>query len=207
MAHSRTFKAYSTEDVARHLQAECPKLGSSSRFVARTPSVLIPLVADLPTPMGRCTGLSFSDSTPLAVGHHARSQPHTVVAGAAARGTTALGWFSGFKLHRVVNACGDRLAWCLTRGNGDDRQPVPSLRKRVKGLLGKRFGDTGSLSVPLAEQRLVAHGVQLSTRLPKNRRNRLLPRSDQRLLRQRALIETSYDQLKNLCETLAHASS
>ncbi len=61
---------------------------------------------------------------------------------------------------------------------------------------------------PLAEQLLVEQGVQLITRLRKNMRNRLVTLSDKLLLlRKRAIIETIYDQLKNICETLAYPSS
>jgi hypothetical protein len=196
----RTFKAYSTEDVQVHLRAEVAQLISSSRFVELMPTVLLPLVASLHTQMGTCTGISFLDSTPIAVCHPARIQQHRVFAIDAARGTTSIGWFYGFKLHLVINARGELLALCLTRGNVADRQPVPALLKRVTGLFGTLFGDTGSISQPLAEQLLVEQGVQLITRLRKNMRNRLMPSSDQLLLRKRALIETIDDQLKNICQ-------
>jgi len=65
-SHYRTFKAYYTEYVQVHLRAEFPQLVSYSRFVELMPSVLLPLVAYLHTQMGRCTGISFIDSTPRA---------------------------------------------------------------------------------------------------------------------------------------------
>jgi Transposase DDE domain len=199
-SHYRTFKAYYTEHVQVHLRAEFPKLVSYSRFVELMPTVLLPLVAYLHTQMGACTGISFVDSTPLAVCHNARIRQHRVFAVDAARGKTSLGWFYGFKLHLIVNDRGELLSFCLTRGNVDDRQPVAGLLKRVKGLFGKLFGDKGYISQPLAEQLLVAHGVQLITRLRKNMRNRLILLADKLLLRKRALIETIYDQLKNICQ-------
>jgi hypothetical protein len=164
------------------------------------PTVLLPLVAYLHLQMGRCTGISFIDSTPLAVCHNARIPQHRVVARDAARGKSSLGWFYGFKLHLVVNERGELLSFCLTRGNVDDRQPVPALLQRVNGLFGKLFADKGSISQPLAEQLLVEEGVQLITRLRKNMHNRLLLLSDRLLLRKRAIIETIYDQLKNICQ-------
>lgn len=199
-SHYRTFKAYYTEYVQAHLRREFPKLVSYSRFVELIPTVLLPLVAYLHTQMGRCTGISFIDSTPLAVCHTARIQQHRVFAVDAARGKTSLGWFYGFKLHLVVNERGELLSFCLTRGNVDDRQPVPALLKRVRSPFGKLFGDKGYISQPLAEQLLVEQGVQLITRLRKNMRNRLLPLADKLLLRKRALIETIYDHLKNICQ-------
>jgi hypothetical protein len=118
----------------------------------------------------------------------------------AARGKTSVGWFYGFKRHLVVNDCGEVLAFCLTRGHVDDRHPAPALLKRVQRLFGKLFADKGSISPPLAEQLLVEQGVHLITRRRTNMRHRLLPLSDQLLLRKRAIIETIDDQLKTICQ-------
>lgn len=199
-SHYRTFKAYYTEYVQVHLRAEFPRLVSYSRFVELTPTVLMPLVAYLHTQMGACTGLSFIDSTPLAVCHNARIAQHRVFKVDAARGKSSLGWFYGFKLHLVVNDRGELLAFCLTRANVDDRTPVSSLLKRVRALAGKLIGDKGYISQPLSEQLLVDHGVHLITRLRKNMRNRLLPLQDKLLLRKRAIIESINDQLKNISQ-------
>ena len=97
----RTFKAYDTEYVQRHLRSEFPTLVSYSRFVELMPTVLVPLVTYLHTQLGRCTGISFIDSTSLAVCHNPRIYQHRAFAGRAARGKTSVGWFYGFKLHRA----------------------------------------------------------------------------------------------------------
>src|SRR5881394_694589 len=144
-SHYRTFKAYYTEYVHRHLRSEFPTLVSYGRFVELMPTVLVPLVAYLHTQLGQCSGISFIDSTPLAVCHNARIHSHRVFDGRAARGKTSVGWFYGFKLHLVVNDQGELLAFCLTPGNVDDRHPVPKL---VTRLFGKLFGDKGYLSQP-----------------------------------------------------------
>src|SRR5437660_12479129 len=182
-SHYRTFKAYYTEYVHRHLRSEFPTLVSYGRFVELMPTVLVPLVAYLHTQLGSCTGISFIDSTRLAVCHNARIHSHRVFAGRAARGKTSVGWFFGFKLHLVVNDQGELLAFCLTPGNVDDRHPVPKLATR---LFGKLKGSKGYLSQPLAEQLLVTQGVALITRLRKKMHNRLLDLSDKLLLRKRA---------------------
>jgi hypothetical protein len=163
-SHYRTFKAYYTEYVQRHLHNEFPTLMSYSRFVELMPTVLVPLVAYLHTQLGQCTGISFIDSTPLAVCHNARIHQHRVFDGRAARGKTSVGWFYGFKLHLVVNDQGEILAFCLTPGNVDDRHLVPKL---ATGLVGKLFGDKGYLSQPLAQQLLVTQGLQLITNCAK----------------------------------------
>ena len=196
-SHYRTFKAYYTEYVQRHLSSEFPTLVSYQRFVELMPTLLVPLVAYLHTQLGRCTGISFIDSTKLAVCHNARIHQHRVFAGRAARGKTSVGWFYGFKLHLVVNDEGDLLAFCLTRGNVDDRRPVPKL---AHNLFGSLYGDKGYLSQPLAEQLLVTQGLRLITKLRKKMHNRLLLLSDKLLLRKRAIIETINDQLKNICQ-------
>ncbi len=196
-SHYRTFKAYYTEYVQRHLRSEFPTQVSYQRFVELMPTLLVPLVAYLHTQMGRCTGISFIDSTSLAVCRNPRIHQHRVFAGRAARGKTSVGWFYGFKLHLVVNDQGELLAFCLTPGNVDDRHPVPKL---VKGFVGKLFGDKGYLSQPLAQHLLVTQGLHLITKLRKRMRNRLLDLSDKLLLRKRAIIETINDQLKNICQ-------
>jgi len=194
-SHYRTFKAYYTEYVQRHLRSEFPTQVSYQRFVELMPTLLVPLVAYLHTQLGRCTGISFIDSTSLAVCRNPRIHQHRVFAGRAARGKTSVGWFYGFKLHLVVNDQGELLAFCLTPGNVDDRHPVPKL---VKGFVGKLFGDKGYLSQPLAQHLLVTQGLHLITKLRKRMRNRLLDLSDKLLLRKRAIIETINDQLKNI---------
>ena len=194
-SHYRTFKAYYTEYVQRHLQSEFPTLVSYQRFIELMPTLLVPLVACLHTQLGQCTGVSFIDSTKLCVCHNARIPQHRVFDGIAARGKTSVGWFYGFKLHQVVNDEGELLAFCLTPGKIDDRRPVPKLAKRLFGTL---FGDKGYLSQPLAEQLLVTQGLRLITKLRKKMRNRLLLLSDKLLLRKRAIIETINDQLKNI---------
>ncbi len=60
-----------------------------------------------------------------------------------------MGWFYGFKLHLVVNDCGEILALQLTPGNVDDRKPVPCLSKE---FFGKLFGDRGYISQALRAQ-------------------------------------------------------
>jgi hypothetical protein len=154
-SHYRDFKAYYQQYVQHHLASEFPRLVSYQRFVELIPSVLVPLTAYLHSCFGACTGISFIDSTSLAVCANPRISHHHVFAGLAARGKTSVGWFFGFKLHLVVNDQGEMLAFCLTPGTVDDRRPVPKL---VKRLFGKLFGDRGYLSRALVEQLLVEQG-------------------------------------------------
>src|SRR5579863_1065437 len=195
-SHSRTCKAYDTEHVQVHLNREFPQLVSYQRFVALMPSVLVPLLAYLQSRYRACTGISFIDSTSLAVCDPKRISQHRVFATDAKRGTTSMGWLYGFKLHLAVNDRGERLSCCLTPGKVDDRAPVPYLVKRLRGKL---FGDRGYISAPLT-QLLFEQGLHLITRLRKNMKNQLMPLSDKLLLRKRAIIESIIDQLKNISQ-------
>lgn len=192
----RTFKAYYIEHVQKFLRGEFPQLVSYTRFVQLIPSLVVPLCAYLQQCYGRCTGISFIDSTPLAVCDNRRIHQHQVFANTAQRGHSSTGWFFGFKLHWVVNDCGELLSVCLTAGNSDDRQCVQRLTQDV---WGKLFGDKGYLSKHLFEQ-LFERGLQLITKLRRNMKNQLMTCSDKLLLRKRAIIETINDQLKNISQ-------
>lgn len=196
-SHYRDFKTYYTDHVCKHLRNEFPKLVSYARFVILMPSVLGPLSAYLKSRYGGCHGISFIDSTALMVCDNHRIHNHKVFAGLAKRGKGSMGWFYGFKLHLVVNDCGELLACQITPGNVDDREPVPALSRR---LFGKLIADRGYISQALFEQLLDTFGVQLITRLRKNMKNRLMPLMDKLLLRKRAIIESIVDQLKNISQ-------
>jgi len=196
-SHYRNFKAYYSEHVYQHLKAEFPNLVSYERFVVLMPSVLGPLSAYLKSLYGNCSGISFVDSTALAVCDPHRIHNHKVFEGVAQRGKGSMGWFFGLKLHLVVNDRGEILACQISPGNVDDRKPVPALCKR---LFGKLVADRGYISQPLFEQLLETFNVQLITRLKKNMKNRLMSLIDKLLLRKRAIIESVVDQLKNISQ-------
>ena len=184
-SHSRTFKHYYTEYVAVHLRPYFPHLVSSHRFVALLPRALVPLCGYLATRKGRCTGIAFIDSTPLAVCDNHRIVTHKVFEGIAARGKTSMGWFYGFTLHLIINDEGELLALRVTPGNGDDRHPVAYL---ATGLNGQLFGDRGSISQALHDL-LLGQGLELLTKIRKNMKNRVMRLWDKWLLRKRTLIE------------------
>src|SRR3954466_14329761 len=165
-------------------------------FVALQKSVFVPLVVFLVSHLGTRTGIYYIDSTALPVCDNHRINRHKVFAGLAQRGKSSMGWFYGFKLHLVINEQGEVLGIALTPGQVDDRRPVAKL---VRQLWGKLFGDRGYISQDLFEQ-LWAEGLQLITKLKRNRKNKLMPVIDKLLLRKRALIECVNDQLKNVSQ-------
>ena len=88
------------------------------------------------------------------------------------------------------------MAFKLTKGNIDNREPAPNL---VKELMGKLVGDKGYLSQALFDE-LFKQGLQLITKIKKNMKNKLMLLIDKILLRKRAVIESVNDQLKNISQ-------
>ena len=195
-SHYRTFKHFYLAHMQGQRRGEFPTLPSYTRFVELIPLTLLPLCAYVQTRKGPATGLQFIDSLPIRVCHNRRIHSHKVFAGLAQRGKSSMGWFYGFKLHLVINERGELLGMTLTPGQVDDRRPV---RKLVRQLWGKLFGDRGYLSQELFEQ-LWTQGLQLITKLKRNMKNKLMPLLDKVLLRKRALIECVNDQLKNVSQ-------
>jgi hypothetical protein len=179
-----------------HLRPYCPPLVSYQRCVELLPRAVVPLCCYLSTRKGRCPGMACIASTPLAVCDHHRMTTHRVFEGVAARGTTAMGWFYGCTLHRIVNDEGDLLALHVTPGHGDERRAVEPL---ATGLGGQLFGDRGYISQALPDL-LWAQGLVWLTQIRKNMQNRLMRLWDKLLLRKRSLIETINDQWKNISQ-------
>jgi hypothetical protein len=148
--------------------------------------------------LGRCTGISIIDSTPIKVCHPRRERSHRTFKALAAKGKSSTGWFFGFKLHLVINDRGEIILFQLTPGNVDDREPLNNKCFHEK-LHGKLFADKGYISQDLFE-RLFIDNIHLITRIRKNMKNSLMSLHDKLLLRQRAIIETVNDRLKNICQ-------
>ncbi len=182
-----------------------PRLVSYQRFVSWMPSALLPLCAYLKVWFGRCTGISFIDSTSLKVCHIRlrrgvalrRIHQHQVFAELAARGKTSVDWFFGFKLHLVVNEHGELLNLRLTPGNTDDRKPVVQL---LQTLFGKVFADRGYVSQRLVHQLLSTCGIAFFANPRRKMKNQLMRLSDKLLARKRSIIESIIDQLKNISQ-------
>ena len=114
----------------------------------------------------------------------------------AARGKSSTGWFFGFKLHLVINHLGELLGVRLTPGNVDDRKPLCDFAER---LFGKLYADKGYIAQWLTTF-LKDLGIDFVTKVRKNRKPVALDPFDQAMLRQRSLVETVIDELKNLCQ-------
>lgn len=189
----RNFKTYYLDYVCRHLRSEFPGLISYPRFVYLTPKTLAGLTFLMLKMGGKTNGIAFADSTTIAVCHNKRINRNRVFGDLAKRSKSTMGWFFGFKLHLIINDCGEIISFRLTQGNVDDRKPLPAMAKR---LWGKLFGDKGYLSSQLSET-LAKIGITLITSVKKNMKNKLMLLWDKIMLRKRFLIETVNDQLKN----------
>lgn len=193
---SRHFKSFYLNVVKIYLCKDFPKLPGYKRFLQLMPRCCVALIAFFQTLKGKCTGISFADSTPIAVCHNLRISRHKVFDGMAERGKTSTGWFYGFKLHLVINHKGEICAAQLTPGNVDDRKALYAMKK---DLFGSVYADRGYVSHPL-KLSLLKHGIRLITRVRRNMKPIKLDRFDSIMLKLRSLIETVNDQLKNLSQ-------
>ena len=220
----RCLKHFYIEKVCRHMRHLFPKVVSYNRwssesrsqtcldyaesrqrktivnrFVELEKEVAIPLALFIKKVLlGKCTGISFVDSTPLRVCRNQRIHIHKVFKGIAQRGKCSMGWFFGFKLHLICNERGELLNFMITPGDVDDRKPL-EYKAFVEFIYGKLVGDKGYISKNLF-QRLFVDGIQLITKLKNNMKGALMSVSDKLLLRKRAIIETVNDELKNIAQ-------
>ena len=180
----------------RHL---FPLVVSYNRFVELEKEVAVPLALFIKKVLlGKCTGISFVDSTPLRVCRNQRIHVHKVFKGIAQRGKCSMGWFFGFKLHLICNEKGELLNFMITPGDVDDRKPL-EYKAFIDFIYGKLVADKGYISKNLF-QRLFVDGIQLITKLKSNMKGALMSVSDRLLLRKRAIIETVNDELENIAQ-------
>lgn len=192
----RNFKHYYMFLIKGTLKSYFPNAVSYNRFVELESRVFFPLMFFLNLrAFGRCTGITFVDSTMIPVCHNLRRYANKVFKGMATDGKGTMGWCHGFKLHLACNDRGEIVAFLLTGANVSDKDPevfkVPARR-----LYGKLFADKGYISQKLFDF-LFEDGIQLVTGLRVNMKNKLMPFHGRMMLRKRYIIETINDMLKN----------
>lgn len=194
----RNLKQFYSTYVREHMQDFFPNTVSYNRFVELQKRVIQPLAVFLKLRgLGKCTGISFIDSTSLKVSHIKREKQHKVFAGLAEKSFGTMGWFYGFKLHLVANDKGELVDFVITKANVDDRQPLKDNTFHDK-IFGKIYGDKGYLGQDLFDK-LFVDGIHLVTKLRKNMKQRKVEFMDRVILRKRAVIESINDVLKNIC--------
>lgn len=195
----KNFKHFYIYYVQKYMQGEFPETVSYNRFVELMQSNMLPLVLFMKTCcLGKCTGISFVDSTPIRVCKNKRIGNNKVFDGIATTGRSTMGWFHGFKLHLVVNDKGEVLDFVITQANVDDRQPLKE-GNILRRIFGSLYADKGYISKDLAAM-LFGDGLHLVTGIRNNMKNVLMTLRDKILLRKRSVIETINDQLKNICD-------
>ena len=197
------FKHYYIYCICGHMKPDFPNAVSYNRFVELEQRVFFKLVFFLKLfAFGRCTGISFVDSTMIPVCHNLRRYANKVFKGVAADGKGTMGWCHGFKLHLLCNDRGEIITFCLTGANVDDRNPKV-WKVLAKDLYGKVFADRGYISPKLFDS-LFDDGIQLVHGIKTNMKNRLMSFYDKMMLRKRYIIETINDLLKNKAQ-LVHS--
>ena len=196
----RTLKNFYNEYVCKFMVNDFPDLVSYNRFVELQRQAALPLFMFVSSYcLGDCTGISFIDSTKLAVCNNKRIKQHRQFKDIAQRGHTSVGWFYGFKLHLIINDKAEIISFQLTKGNvADNNENL--LLKLCKDIFGKLYGDKGYIVRESVFEKLFHDGVQLVTKIKRNMKNKLMSIYDKIMLRKRSVIECAIDSLKNVCQ-------
>ncbi len=195
----RCFKHFYVNYVQEHMKDDFPNTVSYNRFTELMQSTILPLTMFLKICcLGKCTGISFVDSTPIRVCKNKRIKRNKVFKDIAQVGKSTMGYFYGFKLHIAINDKGEILSFAITQANVDDREPLKN-ESFLKDIFGKLFGDKGYISKELTKI-LFVDGIHLITSIRNNMKNSLMDMCDKINLRKRSVIETVNDELKNMCQ-------
>ena len=97
---------------------------SYNRFVELEREAALPLAIFIKKILlGKCTGISFVDSTPLCVFYIQKILIHKTFKGIVQNVKCSMEWFFEFKQHLICNEKIDLLIFMITLGDVDNRQP------------------------------------------------------------------------------------
>jgi hypothetical protein len=192
--HYKTFKDYYNNYILKTYKREFPNTVSYSRFVTLMQYTLMPMTVLISSLKGEETGIYYVDSTKLTVCNNLRTNRNKVFKDIAKRGKTITGWFFGFKLNVIINNKGEIMNIALIKENIDDRKPVEKLVANLKGWF---FGDKKYINKELKES-LLNKRVELITNIKKGMKKIVIKPTKKFLLGKRYVIETVFDQWKNL---------
>lgn len=147
--------------------------------------------------LGKRTGCYFADSKKLPVCANRRIHTHRVFNDIASRGKSSTGWFYGLKLHLVINQLGQIMNFLITPASVSDNNETV-LRRLFRGLRGNCYADKGYISKLF--ERFYQEGLQMVTKIRKNRKNSLMDLDDKLRLKKRALIESVNDILMSVMD-------
>ena len=154
----RNSKEYYLNCIRGYFHKEFPHAVSYNRFVELMPRVFCKMMLFMKLyTFGKCTGITFVDSTMIPVCHNARRYFNKVFSGLVKNGKETMGWCHGFKLHLLCNDSDEVITFCLTGANVDDRDSrVWNVFTKV--LYGKVFADRGYIKQELFES-LFSQGI------------------------------------------------
>jgi len=184
----KTFKDYYTRST--ELKSAFPNMPTYNRFLELQQLAITPLaIFTKLLSQEQCDGTSFIDSFSLEVSHPKRISSHKTFRGIAKRGKTSMGWFFGFKVHLIINSTGEILNFEITKGNVADNNSK-LIKKIMKRIHGKIYGDKGYLLNPELFESLYNQGVHVVTKIKKNMKNKLMVMQDKLMLKKRGVIES-----------------
>lgn len=189
----KNFKSYYKKHVKEYLTVEFPNAPSYSRMVELKRDAFWVLALFSKVVQAQCTGISIIDSTSLKVCHALRRYRHKTFKGLARSGQTSTGWFFGFKLHMTINQFGEIISYLVTPGNISDRNK-DIIHQLTEDLFGKLIADRGYIG---RFKDLYERGITLIHGIQSNMKNKLMLLFDKFLLRQRSIIETAFEILKD----------
>jgi hypothetical protein len=192
-SYAKNFKYFYKIWVQNIHKEDFPKALSYNRFVELIPRSFLPFNVLLHMLFGEKTGTYFMDATAIKVCHNKRRYRNKTFKGLAKQGKSSMGFFYGFKLHLVINEKGEFIALKMTKGNVDDRVPVPEMTKDLTGLI---YADRGYIKQNLFIN-LYERGLKMIHGIKKNMPNKLMDLTEKMMLRKRNIIETIFDYLKN----------
>lgn len=192
-SYAKNFKYFYKTCIEYIHKDDFPRALSYNRFVELIPRLFMPLNILTHLLFGEATGIYFIDATTIKACHNKRRHSNKIFKGLAKHSKSSMGFFYGFKLHLIINERGEFIALKMTRGNVDDRVPVPRL---TKGLTGAIYADKGYIKQNLFVN-LYERGLKMVHGLKKNMSNKLMDLKEKIMLRKRNLIETVFDYLKN----------
>ena len=145
----RNFKHYYLSCVQTLWKNLFPQTFSYNRFIEVMSRCFVAMTMFLKLALfGKCTGISFVDSTCIPVVHNKRFFSMKVFKDIATRGKSTMGWYIGFKLHLLCNEKGEIINFNLTRACVDDRD-VDVMNVLTDKAFGKLYADKGYISQTL----------------------------------------------------------
>jgi len=178
-SYAKNFKYFYKSYVEYLHKDDFPDALSYNRFVELMPRFFMPLNLLIHMLLGDQTGTYFIDATTIKACHNKRRYRNKVFDGFAKQGKSSMGFFYGFKLHLVTNEKGEIIALKLTKGNVDDRTPVPDL---TKDLTGSIYADKGYIKQNLFVN-LYERGLKMIHGIKKNMPNKLMDLKEKIMLR------------------------